>query len=133
MPAPRPLPALLRVLPLAGWCATVWWLSSQTSDDLDGVGFSVPDWLAHGVEYAVGGFLARFAAVPWLGPGRRSTVAAVAFALAWGVLDEWHQSWVPGRDPSGTDVAADLVGAVLGAAAHAIAGGSENGARHPGE
>jgi VanZ family protein len=41
--------------------------------------------------------------------------AAVAFSLVllWGVLDEVHQSFVPGRDASARDVVADALGAAL--------------------
>lgn len=106
-----------RFLPLAAWCGLVWFLSSQTGDTFDD-GWSVPDWAAHIAEFAAGGFLARFAFAGV--PVARATLVALAFCLAWGVLDEWHQSFVPGRDPSGTDVAADLLGAGLGAWLHAV-------------
>ncbi|MFP4560555.1 MAG: VanZ family protein [Thiohalorhabdus sp.] len=33
-------------------------------------------------------------------------------AMAYGVFDEWHQSWVPGRYPSATDLAVDGLGAL---------------------
>jgi len=41
--------------------------------------------------------------------------AAAAFALVvlWGVLDEVHQHFVPGRDASARDVMADALGAAL--------------------
>ena len=50
---------------------------------------------------------------------RLSAVAALAAALAavYGVSDELHQSFVPGRTADGADVVADAVGAVLGAGA----------------
>jgi VanZ family protein len=35
-------------------------------------------------------------------------------ASLYGVFDEWHQSFVPGRYASLTDVALDVAGAVLG-------------------
>ena len=51
------------------------------------------------------------------GWSRRGTLLAVALgALAWGFSDEWHQSFVPGRDVEAADVLADVVGATLGAA-----------------
>ena len=110
-----------RLLALGAWCAAVWTLSAQ-SDPADAVGFSLelPDWLFHGLEFLVGGLLARHAAVPLLGP-RRGALAALLFLAAWGVLDEWHQSFVPGRDPSAGDVVADLVGACIGVGLHAAA------------
>lgn len=49
--------------------------------------------------------------------GARTTARAcwVAFALtvAYGVSDEWHQAYVPGRSADWQDVAADAVGAAL--------------------
>lgn len=37
-------------------------------------------------------------------------------ATAYGGVDEWHQSWVPGRTASLGDVLSDAVGAALGVA-----------------
>ena len=45
--------------------------------------------------------------LPW-GP---YAIALLAIA-AYGVFDEWHQSFVPGRGPSVTDVVMDLVGGI---------------------
>jgi len=39
--------------------------------------------------------------------------AALAAAVAYGAVDEWHQSFVPGRHPELADVAADALGAFL--------------------
>lgn len=49
---------------------------------------------------------------------RRITVYAltVIVALAYGVFDEWHQSFVPGRGVSGWDVVFDGIGALAGIA-----------------
>jgi VanZ family protein len=44
--------------------------------------------------------------------GRTAIVLLVA-ATAWGALDEWHQSFVPGRDVEAADIAADVAGAAL--------------------
>ena len=38
----------------------------------------------------------------------------VLAGVLYGVLDEWHQSFVPGRTPSGGDILADAVGVILG-------------------
>lgn len=48
----------------------------------------------------------------WRRPARYGAV--VLAALAYGVLDEWHQSFVPGRSVSGWDLLFDVVGAGLG-------------------
>lgn len=44
----------------------------------------------------------------------RTAVAAVAIAAAYGVTDEWHQTFVPGRGWDGDDIAADAIGACAG-------------------
>lgn len=45
---------------------------------------------------------------------RRAAAAAVLITGAYGILDEWHQSFVPGRYGSFTDISLDVVGAFLG-------------------
>lgn len=118
MPAPRHV--VLRLLPLALWCGAVWYLSAQTDpEEAVGIALAIPDWAAHGIEYLVGGLLARHA---FARTGTaRSTAFALVFCLLWALLDEWHQSFVPGREPDVLDVVADVVGASLGALVHAVA------------
>ncbi len=48
-------------------------------------------------------------------PRRRTTLVLVLGALLWGISDEAHQFFVPGRDVEAADVAADVVGAVAAA------------------
>ena len=58
------------------------------------------------------------------GKGRAlAAVLSLAMAAAYGSLDEWHQSWVPGRVASWQDWVADLAGACIGALAVAAAPG----------
>ena len=75
------------------------------------------DKLAHVVAYLVMGVLFSRAAA---GSTRWSSpvvfVVAAMLAALYGVSDEWHQSFVPGRDASLGDVLADTVGALLGSA-----------------
>ncbi len=49
-------------------------------------------------------------ALPGL-PEMRVAAALVIFAAANGLADEFHQAFVPGRDPSWADAAADMIGA----------------------
>lgn len=51
----------------------------------------------------------------WAGCTSAAALAAWAIASLYGVTDEWHQSFVPGRSPSGLDLVADTAGAALGA------------------
>lgn len=121
MSSGRRPPALhvLRFGALAAWCGVVWFLSDQP-DPGARVGFrlDLPDWALHGIEYAAGGFLARNALAPLV--RRRAALAAFVLCLVWALLDEWHQSFVPGRDASLRDVLADAVGAAAGIAVHAL-------------
>ena len=75
------------------------------------------DKLVHGVLYGVEAFLLYWS-VQWPGRPRFSLLRALAIigAMAvWGVADETHQAWIPGRSMEGGDVAADVAGAAAGA------------------
>ena len=71
---------------------------------------------AHVIEYAVLATL-LLRAIRGGRPELRlpSAVLAVALAVAWAVLDEYHQSLVASRTGSPGDVLIDTAGAVLGA------------------
>jgi VanZ family protein len=51
------------------------------------------------------------------GMTRARALAAVLFCILYGVSDEFHQSFVPGRTPDVRDLATDAVGAAIGAGA----------------
>ena len=103
----------------AVWFGTLWWLSSQVRHFPPGLDFQFSDKLIHFGYFLGGGFFAaayfyrRNPAAPvW----RSILLLATLAAGLTGVLDEWHQSRVPGR--SGNDLAdltADLLGAASGA------------------
>jgi hypothetical protein len=83
------------------------------------VGSSIPDlnvgpfWFAgcdkilHFIEYFVLGTTLRY----W---SRRGSAILLAGGLGYAVLDEFHQSFVPGREASLGDLAADVCGALAG-------------------
>jgi hypothetical protein len=48
--------------------------------------------------------------------GWRRTLWCVAGAVVLGMLDEWHQAYLPGREAGWDDLAADALGGLLGAA-----------------
>ena len=75
------------------------------------------DKVVHFALYGVEGFL-LYAALPWTGPAAFSLarVLAVTGTMAvWGVADEVHQYWIPGRSMEGGDVLADVAGGAAGA------------------
>ncbi len=101
------------------WCLTVWRLSASSDpEELVGVRLPLPDKIEHAIEYAAGGFLAYGVMFP--SRRLRPWIAAVCFCAAWGASDEIHQGFVPGRDSSGMDLAADVAGAALGATAFGL-------------
>jgi VanZ family protein len=76
------------------------------------------DHSGHAIGYAMlSALLFRaLAGAAWSGVTWGRGLAAVALSVLYGLTDEWHQSFVPGRSPAWDDVAADAVGAGLGAA-----------------
>jgi VanZ family protein len=107
---------LIDVALALGYAGLIFVLSAQSS-------FPVPkeiwtfDKILHGVEYGVFAFLVaravRDRARLSLWPG----AIAVICAILYGVGDEVHQSFVPGRSSDLHDVVADSAGAALGAVA----------------
>lgn len=127
MRSPRAARLLRAWGPAGAWCAVIFALSSfpvRTGSRLVPGG----DGTLHLVEYGVLGFLAtralRLSRPGWGAAG--GALLGAALAAAWGVTDEWHQSLVPERAAEWGDLAADAVGAILGAAA--FAGASRRGA-----
>lgn len=83
-------------------------------DDLPGL-----DKLVHLVLYGVLGFLVTRAA--WERPRAWQPVAAALVGvLVYAALDEWHQTFIPGRSSDLLDLAADAVGALAGTAVAAL-------------
>jgi len=105
--------------PFFGALAVVFWLSSLSQ--VPGAHYFW-DKLLHTVGYAVLGLLALRAfhggfESPKLGP----TLFAATAVILWGISDEIHQAFVPGRDASAWDVLADTVGFALAVALLAAA------------
>ena len=100
------------VLLVAGAILTLSQMSSPPSPS------GAPDWLLHGIEFGVLSlFLSRALAGGWRGRlGRRGAVLTVLLGVLYGAGDEWHQSFIPGRDASGRDLVADSAGTLLGLA-----------------
>jgi len=105
-------------LPAALYAAVLFALSAQPNP----LPFLPPelflqDKLLHGLAYTVLGALL----VPgFRGAGcsaRSAVLLAVALASVYGATDEFHQSFVPGRNADVLDWVADTLGAALGATA----------------
>lgn len=99
-------------MPALAWAALIEVLTSwprmPTFDAPPGA-----DKLVHFGLYAVLATLTMRAA----GARQSSARAVLAVALAllvWGLLDEWHQAFIPGRSADVADWAADAVGMIAG-------------------
>jgi VanZ family protein len=110
-------------LPVAAYCALLWFASAQPGDATPPLGNF--DKLVHFIAYAgLGALAAR--GFRHGGPGlgaRAAFVAGAALAAAYGASDELHQYFVPGRFASVWDWVADAAGALAAAAAYAWAPG----------
>jgi VanZ family protein len=85
---------------------------------------NISDKSGHSIGYALLGILilralagGRLREVTW-----RRGIAAIVLATLYGVTDEFHQLFVPGRSADRYDVLADCVGATIGAVLGWLAG-----------
>ena len=97
------------------WAAVIYWLSDQPGIDTEPL-FRHQDKLFHVVVYSILGVfcmgaLARSAS----GYRVRQLWAVTAVTGLYGILDEFHQSFVPGRFATAGDAVADISGGFLGA------------------
>ena len=118
---PLRLARLARWLPALVWMGGIFWLSQQ-SKPLGQAASGVEAVVAHLGLYAGLGLLLVWALA--LDGSRRGAggeepawvLASLAFNLTvlYGVLDELHQAFVPGRTASEADLGLDAVGALIG-------------------
>lgn len=97
-------------LPVLLWAGLIFWLSALP--DVGPRANTWPKWLlrkgGHVFEYAVLSALMR-RALPASGGGGN-----ILLAVLYAGTDEWHQTFVPGREGRWTDVGIDALGAALG-------------------
>ena len=98
--------------PVVGYCLLIFAGSAQTT--LTAPGGS--DKVAHFIEYSVLGLLwARAARATWVTWTWRAVfISTIVFTGMYGVSDEMHQFYVPGRLSAVSDALADLCGGTLG-------------------
>lgn len=109
--------ALLAAL-AAAWAGAIFWASSQPEPQRYlPERFLLHDKLLHAAIYAVLGALVAATIRATRVPAGRALALAALLGTAYGATDEWHQSYVPGRDADPVDLAADAAGALAGAAA----------------
>jgi VanZ family protein len=95
--------------PVVLWMAAVFFFSSLSHL---GPAARVPDWISHPIEYGAGAALVCRALDGHRGRALTVSTALTATLLTttYGVTDEYHQSFVPGRTSDPMDVAKDLAG-----------------------
>ncbi len=116
----RSLAANVRWALAAGWMGLIFYLSHQTAP-LGARPSAFESTLAHLALYGALALLLSWA-LATAGGGRSGpawALATVVFGLTvlYGVTDELHQAFVPGRQASQSDLAIDAAGAGLGIAA----------------
>ncbi|MDQ6993912.1 MAG: VanZ family protein [Mariprofundus sp.] len=104
---PRPLWGVL----FAAYCLLIYVLSNQSQLPVPDV-FESQDKLIHSTAYAG---MAWLFWQTWQGKlsNRLLPLYTVFFCSLYGVTDEWHQSFIVGRDASFFDWLADTLGAML--------------------
>ena len=98
--------------PAAIWATVLFLLSAVPDTGSGGLQLPLNDKLAHAMLYAVlGATLANGRARSGSGV---SHVLLIVLGVLYGASDEWHQGFVPGRDPDPADWLADVVGLLVG-------------------
>ncbi len=96
------------------YCLFIYWLSDQTSlkPPFD-FGFDFQDKFYHAGAYSIMGLLAWRSFKHWISSPIILALVSIAFCSLYGLSDEWHQSFVVGRESDITDWIADTSGSVL--------------------
>ncbi len=95
------------------WIATIYYLSSLSGLDI-GIDFAAKDKLFHMATYGLLGlFILGTMRLSTMGYSYNQVTLATLIATAYGITDEWHQSYVPGRTSDPLDLVADCIGALL--------------------
>lgn len=103
-------------LPAAAWMGGIFYLSQQSAP-LGATGSAAGSTVAHLGLYMSLALLLFWALARSAGPRSPGwALAAIAFALTvlYGVSDELHQAFVPGRTASEADLGLDAAGATIG-------------------
>ncbi len=87
--------------------------SSIRNISLPDIGITFTDKLAHFGVFGIMGWVLTRGMV--LSNKRYPILISVAIGFIFAVTDEWHQSFVPGRDADVLDVLADLIGLIVSA------------------
>ena len=101
--------------PAAFWVAVLFFLSEWESPGVELI--ALHDSIVHFSLYSVLGLTLAWARLQGT---HHPHAAFIMLGIALGLMDEFHQSFVPGRDPALGDVIADATGVMLGYALFVI-------------
>ena len=104
---------------LVAYCGLIFWLSDQERLSMPQV-FHFEDKLLHFAAYFVMGGLSWRAFRHLKLKGFFLAFVSLVFCSLFGLSDEWHQSFVPGRDASSLDWLADTLGSAVAVTAALI-------------
>ena len=104
------------MVPMILVMGTIFFLSHQPGDTLSLPMIPGLDKVAHTIIYAALGATTYFVFTPEQRRvyGWKAVLVSIVVVLAYGGLDEFHQSFIPGRKVSGGDLLADFCGGCLG-------------------
>ena len=87
--------------------------SSISNISLPDIGVTFTDKLAHFVVFSIMGWALTRGMI--LSKIKYPIIISIVIGFIFAVTDEWHQSFVPGRDADVLDVVADLIGLIVSA------------------
>ena len=106
--------------PVLVYAGLIFFLSSQSQFPEEFPSFFGFDKVVHFVEYYIFGWLLYrwFSSPDWVWGRRGVLLMTLLVGIGYAVGDEWHQSFVPGRDASFFDVLLDAAGIAVAAATY---------------
>jgi VanZ family protein len=107
--------SIFKMVPVSLVMGTIFFLSHQPGAKLYSPEFPGIDKIAHLIIFGILAATVLYAIPGKIKGGYRFTVVGftVAMCFFYGVIDEYHQSFIPGRYSSGYDLLADATGAIL--------------------
>lgn len=103
---------ILNILLLISFCSLIFWLSDQSSlRPL--MPFRTQDKVIHMGAYFMMGLLAWRSFFPFVKNPIKNAIFCFVFCALFGLSDEWHQFYVPGRHSDILDWYADMIGAAF--------------------
>ncbi|NOX08830.1 MAG: VanZ family protein [Gammaproteobacteria bacterium] len=105
-------PWLHRIL-FISWAATIFFMSGRAHIATPII-FQAQDKLVHAIAYGALAFFLAGALQQWIKKDGTRFFTACLVVILYGISDEWHQYYTPGRHADIYDVIADAVGAILG-------------------